>query len=658
MSQRTNESNTGIHLDFHTPEFLPEALKNFDADSWVENIVKAKVDYVNLFAKCHYGNSYYNTKAGHKHSGLEVDMFGEQVSRLKAHGIKVFAYYSANTDLRAALEHPDWEQVDIEGKPLTTGNRWHDVCFNSPYFEQLMLPQIRELLENYEIDGLWLDMVRVMPSGCFCPHCRRLFEEQFGKKLLNSDGKYNEFRLWTLTNAMTRIRELVKSINPEVTLTANGAGTIADHDGLVTLSRRRGKGLVDYSAIEASPCYGNYYYVGFQSRYARLLGCPYELINSRFITHWGDWTMKPQSQLMYEAAIMLASGGRVCFGDQGYPDGTLQAGVYESLGQVFDYIANRKAYVEKTKTLADTAVLFTNGIAFGLRGADAICSDLNLQHDLIDEDTLTNLDEYRLLLIPEIGRVSKESLSHIHNFAHDGGIVLITGESAINNDFADIIGAKVQSQNTHSIGYLPAGIVPSPNIPLLIPQNPYEIKLTGGNMLIPLQLPSCEPTQKNFISHMHANPGHVSESPAVTINTVGKGKVGYVGFDMFSIYWEKNFYWLKNIFNRCIVNLGFEPLVKISAEGIIHSTLRKAGQELYLHMVCLATNPVTAGGYPPMEQKSVANNIKIAMKLKEKPKAVYLEPAQRQIAFDYNNGFLNVSIDRLELYEVLRICEK
>ena len=48
------------------------------------------------------------------------------------------------------MEHLDWEQVDADGNPLTTLDRWHDVCFNSSYFRKLMLGQIKEMFENYK----------------------------------------------------------------------------------------------------------------------------------------------------------------------------------------------------------------------------------------------------------------------------------------------------------------------------------------------------------------------------------------------------------------------------------------------------------------------------------------------------------------------------
>ncbi|MDY6912885.1 MAG: hypothetical protein SVT52_00265, partial [Planctomycetota bacterium] len=576
-------------------------------------------------------------------------------SRLKAAGVGVVAYYSVNTDLRASLEHPDWTQVDAAGKPLLTEGRWRDVCFNSPYFRQLMLPQIRELTENYDIDGFWLDMVRIMPDGCFCPHCRKLFEQRFGRRLSADDEKFDEFRRQTLVEAMTEVRRLIRSIRPDVLITANGAGTIADHEGLVSLSRRHGQGLVDYSTIEAQPGYGNYYYVGFQSRYARCLGRPYELLNARFIRKWGEWTAKPLPQMMYEAAVMLSSGGRVAFGDQPNPDGTMESTVYDRFGELFSFLAERQGYMQQTEPVVDTAVLFTDGIADATRGADAVCCDLNLQHDLIDAPALENLSRYRLLIIPETGRIDPSALARIEAFARSGGAVLVTGRAAADNDMQAVLGASVESSRDYSIGYLPADTLECPGIPLLIAAPPYKIAPGQADTLAELQLPSCEPTPQRFVSHIYANPGRPAGRPAITLNTLGEGRAAYVGFDLFAVYWLRNHWWIKALAARCLDELRFQPTVKVSADGVVQSNLRRRGDDLYLHLVGFCGGLATGGGYPPMEHVPNLRDVAVELQLNSQPKSVTLQPGGGRVSCEYNAGRLYAKIDRLRLYEVLRI---
>jgi len=58
---------TNITPDFHLPDTI-EVGAAFDATKYAETLKNAQVDVVYVFAKCHYGNSYYYTTVGHRQS--------------------------------------------------------------------------------------------------------------------------------------------------------------------------------------------------------------------------------------------------------------------------------------------------------------------------------------------------------------------------------------------------------------------------------------------------------------------------------------------------------------------------------------------------------------------------------------------------------------
>ena len=62
-----------IHLDFHTSELIPGVGSRFDKRQWQEALRLGHVNWINVFAKCHHGWSYYPTRVGNVHptqSGL------------------------------------------------------------------------------------------------------------------------------------------------------------------------------------------------------------------------------------------------------------------------------------------------------------------------------------------------------------------------------------------------------------------------------------------------------------------------------------------------------------------------------------------------------------------------------------------------------------
>ncbi|MBI2843074.1 MAG: alpha-L-fucosidase [Armatimonadetes bacterium] len=639
-----------IHLDFHTGDFVGEKIDRFDPERFVSTVVSANIEAITLFAKCHYGNSYYDTRCGRKHPGLKQDMLAELIPRLHKHDIRVVAYYSTCADLRAAMDHPDWAQVDPDGM-LGYEGCYREVCLNSPYFDDLMLPQIREIAANYDIDGLWLDIVGVGPNKCFCAHCRRLYEERYGEPLTVESRHLDEFRLGTLQEAMESIRSAAHSCRKGLPITANGAGTVSDFGAAATLSRRRADGLVDFSAIEACPGYGNYYYVGFQARYARTLGRPYELINSRFVHLWGEWTAKPVEQLKYEAGVMLASGGRVTIGDQAYPDGSLDENLYRTLGEVFSYIRDREHCVRGTQAVADTAVLFSDGNTNNLKGADAVCCQLGLQHDLVDERGLESLHCYKLLIVPEIESLSAASRRHIADFVRQGGLLLLSGGGNV----PEVSGVNLIGRSRSSLAYLPAEALPSPGIPLLVKSSPIELEVTSAEILMTWQLPLYGPDHEQFAIR-YPSPGRISDKPAITFSRCGDGRVVYVGADIFAAFWQTNHWWLKDVIRYCLTKLDFRPLVRVNhtlwEESFLPPTplqtfLRENDAGLLLHLIPFQPGPATGGGYPAIESIVPLRDVSVEVKTGYEPSAAILEPGATMMNFRCEHPYCHFTVDTL-----------
>jgi hypothetical protein len=60
-------------------------------------------------------------------------------------------HYSGIWDDKAVADHPDWAAINANGKP---NDRATSVF--GPYADTLMIPQLRELAEEYDVDGVWV----------------------------------------------------------------------------------------------------------------------------------------------------------------------------------------------------------------------------------------------------------------------------------------------------------------------------------------------------------------------------------------------------------------------------------------------------------------------------------------------------------------------
>ena len=90
-----------IHLDFHTSEQIAGVADEFDARGFAETLRAAHVNSVTLFARCHHGMIYYDSKRDPErvHPGLG----GKDLLRMQ-----IDAGRAAGMDLEVASAWRDW----------------------------------------------------------------------------------------------------------------------------------------------------------------------------------------------------------------------------------------------------------------------------------------------------------------------------------------------------------------------------------------------------------------------------------------------------------------------------------------------------------------------------------------------------------------------
>ena len=92
----------------------------FHAGEFLDTLEAAKVNSIAIFAKCHHGYSYFDTKVGTRHPGLGYDLFGQMVAESAKRKMPVLAYFSLNVDEVFADAHPEYVAQFRDGKPVNT----------------------------------------------------------------------------------------------------------------------------------------------------------------------------------------------------------------------------------------------------------------------------------------------------------------------------------------------------------------------------------------------------------------------------------------------------------------------------------------------------------------------------------------------------------
>src|SRR5579875_2113609 len=167
-----------VHLDFHTSPLIPDVAADFDPDTFAQSFVDAHVNSVTIFAKCHHGMCYYPTRTGTRHPTLQRhDLLGDMIEALHRRNIRAHIYTTVAWEEDVSDRFPSWRQMKRDGRfarlefahdnktPNPGGWRFNN--FLHPDYQDYIEAHVRELLENYPIDGLFFDILFFDRDACW-----------------------------------------------------------------------------------------------------------------------------------------------------------------------------------------------------------------------------------------------------------------------------------------------------------------------------------------------------------------------------------------------------------------------------------------------------------------------------------------------------------
>ncbi len=424
-----------VHLDFHTSEALHDIGAAFDPDTFVATLQRAAVDSITCFARCHHGWMYYQSSRHpeRRHPQLTTDLLRRQIEACHAHDIRVPIYTTVQWDHYTAERHPEWLTRDESGRPF--GNAtfeagfYRRLCVNSPY-RAFLKEHVDELLTTLPVDGLFFDIVGVVP--CACHHCRAAMHA--GGHDPADPATRLAFAQQSIDAFKHDMTAWVRRHNPDCTIFYN-AGHVGTRD-------RAAAAAFTHWELESLPSGGwGYAHFPLAQRYARTLGHACLGMTGKFHTSWGDFhSFKNAAALEYECFRMVALGAQCSIGDQLGPDGALDPHVYELIGGVYRQIARLEPWCRDARPLNDIAVLSPEEflgidaprVPDSALGVERMLAEGAHQYDIIDSQA--SFDGYRLLILPDTIPVDERLAARLTAYLAQGGALIATFESGLQPD--------------------------------------------------------------------------------------------------------------------------------------------------------------------------------------------------------------------------------
>ncbi|MGE5557626.1 MAG: alpha-L-fucosidase [Bacillota bacterium] len=656
------------HPDFHIPG---DAIvgEGFDGAVHAAKAKDAGADSLVFFGKCHYGFSYYPTRIGTVHPGLQKDMLGEFVKGCREAGLGATCYYSVFLDGAAVRKRPEWILRKDKGplKEQDFSGKYLPVCVNSGYPDELLIPQSLEIIERYDVDELFYDtMSEFIP--CYCGNCR----SRFGKPIPenSADPGWLEYVQWYYGQYeafFAKVARIIHERKPEVSVIFNWAWSAGQPD-LPPPFIRRLAGDLFTSGSTAS--YYAHYWAG--------TGYPFDYMCGRFLHGLGDWSNNTPETLKYTGAAAIASGGGFYLIDRQLPDGSMEERAYAVMKDVFGFIQERRDVVEGAEHLPETAVLHPLEHIIGpelqyfpaaqtrkmrmrqLEGAAHIFMRHGRHYTALNTGNLLKmLPQYKLLVLPELEHLSAGIKTGIKSFVEAGGNLLIaqSGDTEkVDGDILEFAGADYEGHAALDYSYIEynRGGIPDP---ILVRGRFALIKPKGGaRVLKRLILPLPVGKEGREFGHGFAPPADSSGHAAVISRQVGKGKVIYAAGPLFTSY--------ETFLNPNIAALVLEltdillpePICRVETPARVEMTAVKKGTDLIIHLVNHSGKETLVNGWLPVtEYIPKVYDIKLSIKAPPHECKIISAPDGNTMEAVAENGYLKFNVPFLEIMRSFRL---
>lgn len=654
--------NRQIHLDFHTSEKIEGIGEKFSKEQFQQALKAGHVDSITVFSKCHHGWAYHPSSANEIHPHLKFDLLGAQIEAAHEIDVKTPIYLSAGYDEKAARAHHDWIAIGKHGdKPDFSVAYYHRLCFNTPYLDYL-LAQVKEVLERYDGDGIFLDIVGV--HKCYCASCCKTMQERGWD--IDDEKKALQLAEEVYANYTKRVRETVDSVKMGHKVFHNG--------GHIRHGRRDLAHMNTHLELESLPTGGwGYDHFPVSAGYARTLGMDYLGMTGKFHKSWGEFGgFKHPNALRYEAMLSVANGASVSVGDQLHPSGEMDMVTYNLIGKAYKEVEEIEPWLSKGKNKADVALFSVEALDnyydlvdadvagrdyAGTDGAARILLEGKYLFDVVD--TEADFSPYKVLILPDRIVLNDTLFEKISAFIENGGKVLASGTSGMNREKTKYLfsfGAEWECENPYQPDYI-RPLFPIPNLGItdfLLYEKGQKLKLTDGVLLAERMNPYFNRTAEHFCSHRHAPCSGISGGAGIV-----EGKDGIlIGWDIFKEYATSGTIVAKELVKYVLDRLlGEKKTLKtnLGAQGVV--SVIDCGDFIRNHI--LYCSPVKRGdGVEIVEDIVPVYNVDVEIRTDKKIKNVLLAPQKESVPFKQENGTVSYTVPKIENHQLVVLeCE-
>jgi len=672
----------------------------FDPRFWLDYFREIRADGVCLSAGG--GVAFYPTKVPNhgKARGLgEQDPFGTMVKGCKDLGMRVLGRIDTHamaTDVFQA--HPEWAACTADGEPRKhwTAPDLYLTCPYTDYNFKLMPQVLQEIARNYAVDGYFGNRVNTL-GVCYCEGCRTLYHAAAGAEIPTEldTARPEAARYWNWTQsrflllndlwnriiratnangffvygterrgALDYVGKDLGERNPAVFCDRQARSTDQGLFATGSLAWNNGRFAKELRAYMGDKPVSNIISVGVEEEY-----------------RWKD-SVQNEAEIRIWAHSAIAQGSRpwiTKFNAKPFDKRWMPV-----VSDIYRWLATNERYLRNTGNLATIGMILdprTAALEGGNKGRAEIelhrfgfyeaLLEARLPFDELDISYLDakQLERFRVLILPNLVRLSDVQCETLRQFVRKGGRIVAThetslhdenGESRGNFGLADLFGCRFDGKVEERVqnSYLTLRH-PSPILAGLegIPRCIGAVKRVmvtpdGPSEPAPLTLvPSYQdlPMERVFTTTP------TTDVPMAFCRNVGSGRVVYLPMDLDRTFGELRDSDHLALLHAMVAWAAGEPApMRVTGPGIIDMAYWRQAKSVAAHIVNY-NNPMTMAGSYREVLPAGPYEVELQLPPGATPVSATLLESGAKVPFERNGQRLKVRVPSVRYHEIVAV---
>ncbi len=655
----------GIHYDLHASPDDADFGAALSPEHLRQRLEQVRPDWIQCDCKGHKGYCSYPSTVGSTVPGLVGDPLAVHRQVTQEMGIRLGVHYSGVWDARAIELNPDWARIDADGRPDP-----RITCRHSDYLEELMIPQLIEIIDRYDVDGFWVDGDNWASKPCWCERCAAGFKRLTGDDPPR-DAAHPRWHAWLAYH-----RELfVAYVDRWVRAVHQRKADCVAISSYIYGARQPDPELtvpVDVLSGDLDFRWGAEHAL-LESRVFDARGLGFNLM-AWMHTKPGEmrdprpWMLKPVVHLCQELSEVIAHGGAAMVYEKPQRSGWLTDWHHDRIAAVAEFLRARREWCAGTTSASDVAILhfadhfYRHNIPLyeyepgtePIEGALGALLEHHLTVDVLTEDAAERtMDRYPLLVLPEQTGLDAATLSRLEQYATRGGRILITGNH-LAHDYPDFIGARPHGEPLHRDVNLPLS-----NPPIAIPaptRGPADGPAPGRALPWQAVVPDAGTEAVIHRRHEQQRDRDTTQDVLVTQRRVGEGSILAVHGPLFGGYFNTRYPELRRFIGELVDGLNIDRHIRAQAPPRLELIARRRENQLLIHLlnrgpgIVLPPKRIFIEELPPIE------DIALSIRVDHEPASVHLQPDGRHADWSYTDGRLEVRLPRLHVHQIVAVA--